>query len=95
MFPSVETTGSAFERGRQHGKQAKQRVLRSVATYARLFAYCGMDWRDAQRRAAPYRDVIGGFDAALLEEIEGIAAGAGRKTDEILALNARTEILPP
>ncbi|MBI3371075.1 MAG: peptidase C45 [Betaproteobacteria bacterium] len=95
MFPTVAVTGSAFERGRQHGEQASERVGRSIATYARLFAYCGMDWHEAQRRAAPYRDVIGGFDAALLEEIEGIAAGSGRSTDEILALNSRTEILPP
>lgn len=95
MFPTIEVAGSAFERGRQHGVQARQRVGRSIATYARLFAYCGMDWRQAQQRAAPYRDVIGDFDAALLEEIEGIAAGSGRDTDEILALNSRTEILPP
>ena len=95
MFPVIEVNGSAFERGRQHGTQARARVERSIATYARLFAYCGMDWREAQARAAPFRDVIGAFDATLLEEIEGIAAGAGRHLGEILALNARTEILPP
>ena len=95
MFPIVETTGSAFERGRQHGERASERVGRSIATYARLFAYCGMDWREAQQHALPYRDVIGSFDATLLEEIEGIAAGADRKTEEVLALNSRTEILPP
>ena len=39
--------------------------------------------------------MIGKFDSTLLEEIEGIAAGAGRSAGEILALNARTEILPP
>ena len=72
MFPIVETTGSAFERGRQHGELASERVGRSIATYARLFAYCGMDWREAQQHALPYRDVIGSFDATLLEEIEGI-----------------------
>ena len=95
MFPIIEATGPAFERGRRHGEQARGRVERSITTYARLFAYCGMDWREAQRKAAAYRDVIGAFDAALLEEIEGIAAGAGRQAGEILALNARTEILPP
>jgi isopenicillin-N N-acyltransferase-like protein len=77
MFPTIEVKGSAFERGRQHGERARGRVERSIATYARLFAYCGMDWREAQQRAAPYREVIGAFDPALLEEIEGIAAGAG------------------
>ncbi|MEK7362219.1 MAG: C45 family peptidase, partial [Pseudomonadota bacterium] len=79
----------------QHGLRAKARVERSIATYARLFAYCGIDWQGAQRAGAAYREVIGDFDPTLLAEIEGIAAGAGRHADEILALNARTEILPP
>ncbi len=95
MFPLIEISGSARERGQQHGLQAKARIERSIATYVRLFAYCGIGWQRAQRLGAGYRDVIGDLDPALLAEIEGIAAGAGRHVDEILALNARTEILPP
>jgi len=95
MFPLIELSGSARERGQQHGAQARARIARSIATYARLFAYCGIDWQGAQRLSAAYREVIGRLDPALLAEIEGIAAGAGRHADEILALNARTEILPP
>jgi len=95
MFPLIEVSGSARERGQQHGREARSRVARSIATYARLFAYCGIDWQGAQRLGAAYRDLIGDLDPALLAEIEGIAAGAGRRVDEILALNARTEILPP
>jgi isopenicillin-N N-acyltransferase-like protein len=95
MFPLIEVSGSARERGQRHGLQAKARIARSIATYARLFAYCGIDWQGAQRLGAGYRDLIGDLDPALLAEIEGIASGAGRKVDEILALNARTEILPP
>ena len=95
MFPLIEVSGSARERGQQHGREAKARIARSIATYARLFAYCGIDWRGAQRLGAGYRDVIAGLDPALLAEIEGIASGSGRNVDEILALNARTEILPP
>jgi isopenicillin-N N-acyltransferase like protein len=95
MFPLIEVSGPARERGQQHGHQAKARIERSIATYARLFAYCGIDWQGAQRVGAGYGDVIGDLDPALLAEIEGIASGAGRHVDEILALNARTEILPP
>jgi isopenicillin-N N-acyltransferase-like protein len=95
MFPLIEISGSARERGQQHGAQARTRIERSIATYARLFAYCGIDWQGAQRLGATYRELIGDLDAELLAEIEGIASGAGRKVDEILALNARTEILPP
>ena len=95
MFPLIEISGSARERGLQHGQNARARIGLSIANYARLFAWCGIDWAGAQRLGAGYRDIIGGLDPALLEEIEGIAAGAGRRVDEILALNARTEILPP
>jgi isopenicillin-N N-acyltransferase-like protein len=95
MFPLIELSGPARERGRQYGQQARTRIERSIATYARLFAYCGIDWQGAQRLGAAYREVIGDLDSALLAEIEGIALGAGRRLDEILALNARTEILPP
>ncbi len=95
MFPLIEVSGPARERGQQHGHQARARIERSIATYARLFAYCGIDWQSTQRLGAGYRDAIGDLDPALLAEIEGIASGAGRHVDEILALNARTEILPP
>jgi isopenicillin-N N-acyltransferase like protein len=95
MFPLIEVSGHPHERGRQYGQQARERVERSIATYARLFAYCGIDWQGARRLGATYRTVIGDLDPALLVEIEGIASGAGRHVNEILALNARTEILPP
>ena len=94
MFPIIETRGSPRERGRIHGTAARARIERSIAAYARLFAYCGIDWQGAQKLGAGYRELIGDFDAELLEEIEGIAAGSGRHRNEILALNARTEILP-
>jgi len=95
MFPLIETSGPAFERGRQHGSQARSRVERSIANYAKLFEACGIGWAGARRLSHAYRDVVRELDADLYEEICGIAAGAGREVDEILALNARTEILPP
>jgi isopenicillin-N N-acyltransferase-like protein len=95
MVALIGLNGSAFERGRQHGERARSRVERSLAGYRALFELCGLGWDEAQAIAARFRAAIGNLDAALLEEIEGIAAGAGRKASEILALNARTEILPP
>src|SRR4051812_8858074 len=95
MFPLIEISGSPRERGRQYGAAARERILHSVATYARLFAYCGMTWGEAELRALRYRDPIAATSPDLLEEIDGIAEGAGLTKGEILALNARTEILPP
>jgi isopenicillin-N N-acyltransferase-like protein len=95
MFPVIDIAGGAHERGRTHGRLARERVGRSLANYARLFASCGLGWDEVQRRGAAYRDVVGNLEADLLEEIEGIASGAGCEESEILALNARTELLPP
>src|SRR4029079_10449494 len=95
VFQIGDVSGSAFERGRLHGELARGQVERSLANYAHLFAYFGIAWDEAQQRAGAYREAIARLDADLLEEIDGIAAGAGRKPAEILALNARTELLPP
>ena len=95
MFPVIDLQGTPHQRGRSHGERARARVERSLANYVKLFAFVGLDWAEAQRRGAAYRDVVGAFDPGLLEEMEGIARGAGRPFAEILALNARTEILPP
>ncbi len=95
MFPVLGLRGQPYERGLQHGREARVRVERSLRNYRDLFEFCRLPWDEAQRRAAPYRDVIGGLDPALLEEMEGIAKGAERPFGEILALNVRTEILPP
>ena len=67
MFPLIDAHGTARERGRIHGAKAKQRVALSVANYARLFAFCGIDWRDAQRRGARFREAIGALGGELLE----------------------------
>ncbi len=95
MFPVIDIGGGAFECGRVHGALARERVGRSIESYAKLFASCGIGWEQAQRRAQAFRGVIRDFDSELLEEIDGIAAGAGCRPSEILALNLRTEILPP
>ena len=95
MFPVIEASGAAQNRGRIHGVAASARIARSIASYAALFAYCGIGWREAQARGAAYRDMIADLDPESLEEIIGIAEGSGRHLNEILALNARTEILPP
>jgi isopenicillin-N N-acyltransferase-like protein len=95
MLPILELRGSAYERGRQHGLQGRARVERSIANYARLFDACGLGWEVAQRLSQPYRKAIEDFSGDLYEEMRGIADGASCKVQEIVTLNARTEILPP
>ena len=95
MFPVIELKGEPFARGMAYGRAAHHQIAGSIRCYAALFASCGIDWKEAQRRAAEFRELIDGCGGGIIEEIEGIAAGSGFREDEILALNCRTEILPP
>ena len=95
MFPVLDLTGNAFVRGKMMGQLARRQVTGSVRCYAALFAACGIEWAEAQRRAAEFHDIVAGCGGGIMEEIEGIALGSGFSVNEILALNCRTEILPP
>ncbi|MBL8309345.1 MAG: hypothetical protein JNL19_02880 [Burkholderiales bacterium] len=95
MFPIIELKGEPFARGMAYGRAAHHQIAGSVRCYAALFASCGIDWREAQKRALEFRELIAGCGGGIIEEIQGIAAGSGFREEEILALNCRTEILPP
>ncbi len=97
MFPCIDTLSahSAHERGQIHGQQAKDRIQHSVITYARLFAACGIDWTSACERAMRFEPVVEQVDAGLMAELRGMAQGSGQTLGSLMALNCRTEILPP
>ncbi len=93
-FPHVRVFGPAFERGRQYGAAARDRVARSLAAYRAVFhARCGWDWPTVLGEARRYAEPIEAFRPAILEEMAGLAAGAGVERDDILALNVRTEVM--
>lgn len=94
MFPSITITGEPFERGQQYGAATAVQVRHSIASYARLFAYRrGLDWEAAQSEALAYEPLLREIAPDLLDEMRGIAVGAGRSLAEIIALNVRTELL--
>jgi isopenicillin-N N-acyltransferase-like protein len=97
MFPAILVPPhlSAHARGLFYGHAARAQTLHSRSTYARLFASCGISWASACERAMAYREVIEQLDPSLLQEMAGTAEGSGLTLAEILALNCRTEILPP
>ena len=94
QFPHVRVEGSALDRGRAYGSQARDRVQRSVAAYRDVFAdWAGWDWATVRREAARYEAPIAAFRPAYLEEIAGIAEGAGLDPGDVLAINVRTEVM--
>jgi isopenicillin-N N-acyltransferase-like protein len=93
-FPHIRVQGDAYERGRQYGTQAAERVRRSVEIYRGVFQhYAGWDWAQVSGHALTYEAPIRAYRAHFIDEIRGIAAGAGLTFTDVLALNVRTEIM--
>src|SRR5438045_8523055 len=90
----VRVEGSSYQRGRQYGRQAATRVRLSVQAYQQTFAYyAGWDWPTVRREAARFEAPIGKVMPAYLEELRGIADGAGLDLADVLAINVRTEVV--
>ncbi len=93
-YPCIHVAGPAYERGYLHGQQARERVCRSIGIYRELFrTTAGLDWDRALGRAREFAKAIGAVEPAILEEMRGIADGAGVPLEEVVAVNCRTEIL--
>ena len=79
--------------GVSHGSLAKAQVEGSLKFYTQLFQdACAMSWPQVVDEAAKYVEPLEKIAPRYLEEIRGIAQGAGRPFLDILALNVRTEI---
>ena len=93
-FPHVRVRGGARQRGRRYGELAGARVRRSIQAYDAVFAhYAQWDPARVRREALRYVEPIEAFGPAYLEELRGIAEGAGVPFDDVLAINVRTEVM--
>ena len=94
QFPLIKVSGEPFERGRQYGEQTANLIQFNLEGYWRLFKHdTGLDRATVLYQARQYAEPIKGYAPHLLNEMRGIAEGAGVSLEEILALNCRTEIL--
>ena len=91
--PLIELAGPPFERGRDYGRKAAQRIARGIALYAGQLKGLSVDAAQIRALVNEYLPVIEGFEPAYVEEMRGIAEGAGVDFESIVLLNARTEIL--
>lgn len=90
----IEATGSAYEIGLAHGREGREQVIRSIETYRNMFmTYANLSWEEAKLRSIYYVEPIKAFDSDLMEELQGVADGAGVSLEDILALNARSEVI--
>src|SRR5258708_1704079 len=93
-YPHIRLAGSASQRGRQYGEQARERVHRSVTAYRAVFAeLAGWDWQTVRAEAARFEAPIAAYGPKYLAEMRGIAEGAGLDFADVLAINVRTEVM--
>jgi len=93
-FKEVTLTGTPYERGLQYGQICKEEIAISVRNYQDLFALRKkLTWEQAQMLSRRYLPAIRQLGQTYIDEMQGIADGAGITFDEVLAINARTELL--
>jgi isopenicillin-N N-acyltransferase like protein len=93
-YPVVTIAGDARSRGRQYGEQARERVGRSVAAYREVFReVAGLGWDEARAQAVAYVEPIRAFAPYAIDEMAGVAEGAGVDFSDVLAINTRTEVM--
>ena len=94
MFKEVTLTGTPYARGLKYGQVCREEIAVSVRNYQELFALRKqLTWEQAQQLSRRYLPAIRALDEAYIDEMQGIADGAGITFDEVLAINARTELL--
>ncbi|MGE5549179.1 MAG: C45 family autoproteolytic acyltransferase/hydrolase [Bacteroidota bacterium] len=90
FWPTVSCHGPAAECGFSYGTQAGELIKENIRLYEQLFRQRhGAGWREVRRWAAQFVPRLERFAPDLLQEMQGIAAGAGVDLLDIMALNAR------
>ncbi|WP_336659900.1 C45 family peptidase [Leucobacter sp. USHLN153] len=90
----LEVSGPPRERGRQYGEGASDLIADAIGYYsAALTQQTGMSWEQITASAEHWLAVSEAAAPHLVEEMRGIAEGAGVKFLEILTLNVRGEFV--
>jgi isopenicillin-N N-acyltransferase-like protein len=92
-FPLVEVSGTPRERGLMHGRAAADRVKRSAALYRRELERRKVDYAMQEKLARRFLPIIGDFDPAYVDEMRGIAEGAGVPLEVVVTVSCRTEMM--
>lgn len=92
-FPLIEVSGAPRERGRSYGEQARARIHGSIDLYVGSLSKRGLAKSEVQSMALEFAPRIKAWAPDLMEEMEGIAEGAGLPLADIILVNARTEVL--
>ena len=93
-IPLVISEGDPFTRGFHLGHSETERVLHTITAYMEIFAQTSdLNHEAVLTHAERFIPSIAHYAPHLLEEMRGIAEGTGRDLREIIAINARTELM--
>jgi isopenicillin-N N-acyltransferase-like protein len=92
-FPLFDLSGSPREIGLSYGQQAGDYVHRSIAIYQNAFGKKGVSWEQARQKAREFAPQIERYNPDFLVELAAIAEGADLPLEDLIAINARTELL--
>ncbi len=93
QFPFVSVSGSPEARGFSYGQQAADRVHKSVAMYGQTLVDLGFNAAERTALINSFAREIEDFAPHYVEEMRGIAAGANVTFEDIVMINARTEVI--
>jgi isopenicillin-N N-acyltransferase-like protein len=89
----IEISGAPYERGRDYGRQAQPEIKVGIGHYAAQVKQLGLSDAELAQVVASYLPKIEAFEPRYVEEMRGIAEGAGVEFHHVVMLNARTEVL--
>jgi len=93
-FPVFKVEGDPYSCGVQHGEKAKELVRRNVEYYVGLWGRrVGLSRERILERGSELLEAIEEFSPALLEELKGVADGAGVPLELLAAVNGRYEVV--
>ncbi len=92
-FPLIELSGGPEQRGVTYGRAAKARIDAGIAHYGAQLRAAGLEGGRLADLVRSFLPTIKAFDEAMIPEMRGIARGAEVAFEDIVLLNARTEIL--
>src|SRR5688572_29821006 len=92
-FPLIEVSGTPRERGLAHGRAAASRVKGSAALYRKELERRKVDVATQEKLARRFLPIIGDFDPTYVDEMRGIAEGAGVPVEAVITVNCRTEMM--
>lgn len=93
FFPFIEVYGTPAVRGQQHGEAAKSRVQGSIDLYQSQLSRRGITLAQQKELARKLIPSIQAYEADYLEEMQGMATGAGVDLEDIITVNCRTEMM--